>query len=152
MEIKFVSFDLIFLDASFHWMQDEGLRSLIDAPPITKASQQLWFKSLEERYDYYIWGVTANELPIGVCGLKNVNRGMGEYWGYIGDKGYWGKGIGTKMLYFIEAFAKSIEIDLLELRVLKFNRRAFDLYLRNGYVVSEQTEGITFMEKKLADD
>jgi RimJ/RimL family protein N-acetyltransferase len=152
MEIKFVPFNRIFLDASFEWLQDKDLRDLIDAPTLTKESQELWFQGLGKRNDYHIWGVTANELPVGVCGLKCVKNGKGEYWGYIGVRDYWGNGIGTMMLYFIEAFAMSIELNILELRVLKVNQRAFGIYLRNGFFVSEQLEDTTFMIKKLGDD
>ena len=152
MEIIFVPFNQIFLEVSFDWMQDEVLRILIDSPPITRESHQLWFEQIGNRNDYYVWCVIANELPVGVCGLKHVNNDKGEYWGYIGVKSHWGKGIGTKMLDFIESFARSLELGMLELRVLNGNQRAFDLYLRNGFVVSEQINDTRFMKKKLVDD
>jgi RimJ/RimL family protein N-acetyltransferase len=152
LEIKFVPFDEVFLEICFDWLQDESLRRLIDSPPITRESHQLWFQQLGKRNNYHVWCVIANESPIGVCGLKHVNNGKGEYWGYIGVKSHWGNGIGTKMLDFIEAFARALKIGVIELRVLKGNHRAFDLYLRNGFVVSKQLEDTIFMEKKLADD
>lgn len=152
MEIAFVPFDESFLHASYVWLQDEALRALIDSPPVTKASQQLWFQGLSNRNDYHIWGVTADSIPVGVCGIKHVNNGKGEYWGYIGEKDHWGKGIGTKMLYFIAAFAKSIGLAVIQLSVLKHNQRAFYLYLRNGFIVIEDSGDKIFMEKNLADD
>jgi RimJ/RimL family protein N-acetyltransferase len=152
MEIKFVPFDETYLSASWIWLQDEELCKLIDATPITKQEQQIWYEDLSHKDDYFIWGVTINGQPIGVCGLKNVHDGEGEYWGYIGAKSYWGKGIGSKMLLFIEEFALSIKLNMVYLRVLRYNSRAYELYLRKDYLKYDESENIIFMKKFLTHD
>ena len=48
--------------------------------------------------DYLIWGYMYNNIPIGVCGLKNINDSSGEYFGYIGNKTMWGQGLGKLMM------------------------------------------------------
>jgi RimJ/RimL family protein N-acetyltransferase len=152
VEVNFIHFDKNFLEASHIWLQDEELCKLIDVSPVTKLEQETWYKGLSYKNDYFIWGVMADGLPIGVCGLKHVKYGQGEYWGYIGAKSYWGKGIGSKMIHFIEEFAYSINLEIVHLRVLRYNSRAYELYLRKGYIIYDESEDVLFMKKNLMHD
>ena len=113
MEVSFVPFDETFLGASWNWLQDDELRRLINAAPITKEQQLKWYNHLGKRNDYSIWGVALEEKPIGVCGLKNRTQKDAEYWGYIGERNYWGNGIGAAILLFAEARAKEYGLSTL---------------------------------------
>jgi len=153
LEVSFVPFNELFLEASWKWLQDEELRYLIDSTPVSKEQQLQWYNSLSKKTDYKIWGVVYNELPIGVCGLKNITTTQGEYWGYIGEKTFWGKGIGKAILLFIEEFARGAHLNEMVLHVLATNERAIKLYKKNGYeVVNDQAGELMLMKKVLIHD
>lgn len=149
MEIKFVPFNDTYLCASWEWLQNSELRSLIDAPLITREQQIEWFNNLPYREDYFIWGVEGDGIPVGVCGLKNVHDGEGEFWGYIGEQELRGKGIGKNMTKHIEDFAQSRGLKKIVLHVLKSNVQAVGFYKRVHYNIENETENRLMMSKML---
>ena len=90
-----VDFDKTFFDLSKEWLSDSETNALTAAGEMPSDEQRLlWFDSLPQRSDYLIWGVQYEGKPIGACGLKYVTQNNAEYWGYIGEKALWGKGLG----------------------------------------------------------
>jgi len=147
MEMTLVPFDVLFLELSWNWLNDEELRILVDIPKITKNQQLKWFHELPTKNDYLIWGILFGDNPIGVSGIKNINNNSGEYWGYIGDKNYWGKGLGSFMIQLIEMEAKKIKLSKLYLKVLISNKKAIQLYQKSGFVQISVTDSHIFMQK-----
>ena len=145
--IKVLEFDIKFLNKSWEWLNDEDLQKLIISPRISKKQQEEWFYSLKNKKNYYIKGIEYNGEKIGVLGLKNITQNKGEYFGYIGEREYWGLGIGKFMLKYIEEYCKKIKLKKIYLKVLKNNKRAFLLYKRFGYKIIEVQESIYIMEK-----
>lgn len=145
--IKVLEFDIKFLNKSWEWLNDEELQKLIISPRISKKQQEEWFYSLKNKKNYYIKGIEYNGEKIGVLGLKNITQNKGEYFGYIGEREYWGLGIGKFMLKYIEEYCKKIKLKKIYLKVLKNNKRAFLLYKRFGYKIIEVQESIYIMEK-----
>lgn len=142
-----VQFDVFILELSWDWLNDEELRILVDIPKITKNQQLKWFHELPTKNDYLIWGILFGDNPIGVSGIKNINNNSGEYWGYIGDKNYWGKGLGSFMIQLIEMEAKKIKLSKLHLKVLISNKKAIQLYQKSGFVQISVTDSHIFMQK-----
>lgn len=97
--------------------------------------------------DYKIWGVAYNHIPVGVCGLKNINEQQAEYWGYIGEMDYWGKGIGSKMMEFMEEKARDLKLKTLVLKVAATNKRAIRLYEKAKFQPLSSTTTHVMMEK-----
>jgi RimJ/RimL family protein N-acetyltransferase len=147
MEMTLVQFDVFILELSWDWLNDEELRILVDIPKITKNQQLKWFHELPTKNDYLIWGILFGDNPIGVSGIKNINNNSGEYWGYIGDKNYWGKGLGSFMIQLIEMEAKKIKLSKLHLKVLISNKKAIQLYQKSGFVQISVTDSHIFMQK-----
>ena len=147
-DLKLCKYDQTFLDLSYNWLKDEEIKYLTDAGNQTKDSQLKWYKSIQDRTDYLIWGVMYNNNPIGVCGIKNINNGLGEYFGYIGDKTMWGKGLGKLMMMEVEFYVlQNSFIHILFLKVLKDNQRAISLYLKLGYKLIGEDERFLLMNK-----
>lgn len=149
MEIQFPEFDRVFLTLSYKWLSDSTIKYLTQTPDITKENQEKWFASLPDKNDYYIRGIAVDNKPIGACGLKHITSEAGEYWGYIGEKDYWGKGIGGRMLAFIEEYAKSLGLKQIYLHVLHDNERAMRLYVKNGYEAVPEAANMIKMIKQL---
>lgn len=141
-----VDYDSTYFDLSKVWLMDGELNHLIHAGTIPSDEERFqWFKSLKSRTDYLIWGVEYNGVPIGVCGLKKITDGQAEYWGYIGEKNLWGKGLGKTMMAEIFRKAKGLELNRVYLRVRKYNLRAYKMYLKVGFVVDEENNDVYCM-------
>ena len=137
--ISFVEYTKIFLEKSYKWLNDLEIKYLTDTPDFTKEAQQEWFETLSNRNDYKVWGIEFDKKPIGVVGLKHINNqeSTAEYFGYIGEKEYWGHGIGKLMIQFCIKQAKLMKINNLTLNVIKDNIRAINLYRRFGFETFE---------------
>lgn len=143
--IKIEKYNETYLNKSWYWLNDSEIKKLTQTPDFTKEDQQKWFNSLKKQINYKIWGISYNDLAIGVCGLKKITQNDCEYWGYIGEKAYWGKGIGS--LIIDNMIQKAIELNLssIWLSVACFNQRAIGLYQKKGFVIEKETENAIIM-------
>ncbi len=148
-DIAFVPYDADFLALSWDWLNDPEIKALTMTPDFNRAAQARWYDSLPGRNDYLIWGVRHAGRPVGVCGLKGIGGGAGEYWGYIGDKTCWGKGIGTRMVGFVEGQARGRGLGRIRLRVWIGNARARGLYEKLGYRLDRQAGDVAHFGKPL---
>lgn len=151
MNLKIINFDEEVLSCSFIWLKDPVIKSMTGAPDFSKESQLCWYSSLSSMSNYIIKGITADGLPIGVLGLRNIDKekGCGEYFGYIGEKSYWGKGVGKWMMSATEKLALENCINEILLKVVIDNFRAINLYCSTGYRIYRLDGNIYEMRKKL---
>jgi RimJ/RimL family protein N-acetyltransferase len=151
MDVKLVEYDTVFLEASYKWLNDREIKELTMTPDISREGQKKWFDGLKERDDYLVKGVTADGFPVGVVGLKHIDfeRKSAEYFGYIGEKEYWGKGIGYKMMQCIEMEARGMNLSHIYLRVLNTNQIALKLYKKNEFVLRSYDGQLIIMDKIL---
>lgn len=131
--ITLTNYNENFLEKSWVWLNDPEIKYLTNTSDFSKEQQANWYKNLQEKTDYKIWGVLANKFPIGVFGIKNISKGTGEYWGYIGEKDYWGKGLGKEIMKLIIIEAKILNLVELYLFVIPENIRAIKLYESMGF-------------------
>lgn len=141
MIVNFVNYDKNFCDLSWKWLNDSEIKTLTMSPDFTKESQNKWFEGLQQRNDYLIWGIECDNTPIGVVGIKNIDFAdkTGEYFGYIGEKEYWSKGIGKLMMEYSVKKMREQKLEKLYLKVLNSNERAINLYLKKGFQIEHDT-------------
>ncbi len=151
VNIKFCEFDERVFELSQIWLSDPEIKELTLTPDTTLEERLKWFHSLKNRTDYFIKGVVMNDYPIGVVGLKNISleKNVGEYFGYIGEKEYIGHGIGNEMIAYIIEMGKSMGLRLIILNVSNINSRAIKLYKKWGFVSVLQNGNIIEMHKEL---
>lgn len=147
--LSFVEYSLVFLDKSWDWLNDAETKHLTMTPDFTKESQLIFFHSLPSRKDYFIRGVLLNEEPIGACGLKKITNVDAEYWGYIGEKKYWGSGYGKTIMDFLIEVSKEKGLTSLYLHVLDSNERAKSLYEKKGFSIESKDGDILKMRLAL---
>lgn len=89
------------IDYKVAWFNDPEVRKTLNLEfPISKIGTRNWLSSVSKnstRKDFVIC-VKENDMPIGYCGLVNMdlkNRKAESYLG-IGDKSQWGKGYATQ--------------------------------------------------------
>lgn len=148
MDIRFVEYDKTFLNYSLHWLSDPEIKHLTMTPDIDRKSQLTWFENLKNRTDYLIWGITANGIPIGAAGIKHIDhvQRTGEYWTYIGEKEFIGKGIGKQIVSQIMVEAERIGLSQLMMYVAEYNERSYQLHFKCGFQETERNNGVITMQ------
>lgn len=136
-KIDFVEYDMKFLEKSWCWLNDPEIKELTLTPSFTKEQQLSFFESLPRRKDYKIWGVLYNDERIGVVGLKNISEYTAEYFGYIGEKRHWNKGLSSDVFQKLFGLAKKHKLKELFLFVSSNNPRAIKAYKKNGFKIEE---------------
>ena len=148
-QVTLVPYDRRYLDLSWDWLTDPETKALTMTPDFTREDQARFFDRLPLRSDYRLWGLElAGEGPIGVVGLKRIRPGIAEYFGYIGEKRLWGRGLGALILAAIEDKARGLDLDALDLTVARDNARAIRLYQKHGYRVTETHDDRLIMIKE----
>lgn len=143
--LKICDFSIAYLNYSDKWLNDEEIKFLTASVSFTKEEQRQWFESLKEKTDYFIFGLEYEGIPIGACGLKKITDIDCEFWGYIGEKEYWGKGLGKEMLTLMLNKAKTLKLKWVNLIVLTENRRALKLYEKYGFKIISEKNDIIIM-------
>lgn len=145
-KLKFVEYDFEFLELSWDWLNDPEIREMTMTSDFTKVEQLDFFEKLPFRDNYKIWGVQYRDEKIGVIGLKNISEFDMEYFGYIGVKKYWGKGISSEIFKFINNYAKKIILSEIYLYVSITNHLAVNAYKKNGFsIIDEEVDGLIKM-------
>jgi len=140
-----VPYDERLLAKSWEWLRDPEIKLLTDTPDFTPAAQRAWFDSLAHRKDYLVWGIEVDGMPVGAFGLKHVTSDDAEYWGYLGERTFWGQGIGQWMLERARVEARRLGLRRLHLRVLRENTRAIAAYRRFGFRIDESSDAHAHM-------
>ncbi|WP_374449231.1 GNAT family N-acetyltransferase [Cloacibacterium normanense] len=148
-DIQLVSYDKHFLEKSWNWLNDPEVKYLTNTGDFTREQQQKWFQSLPTLQNYRLWGVMIGHEPAGVFGLKKIENSSAEYWGYIGEKKFWGNGYGKLIMNLILDEARHLGLTMLWLRVIKANPRAIKLYEKLGFSIIEDGEDFYIMQKNL---
>lgn len=146
-----VPFSKLYLDKSYEWLNDPEIQVLINGPiHVTHEGQKIWYAQIINDPTYQIWGIEYDKIPIGVCGIKHIDfeKKNGEYWGYIGEKKYWGNK-GNLILKKIYYEACKLGIKTLKLSVLKSNARAINLYKKEGFELYSENECSILMIKQM---
>lgn len=151
MDVRFVEYDKTFLTHSFQWLTDPEIKRLTMTPDIDEDSQLIWFEKLKSRTDYLIWGILADGVPVGAVGIKHIDtlKRVGEYWGYIGEKEFIGKGLGRQMVARMITEAAGLNLTQLVLQVAEYNERAYHLYLNCDFREIERNDGIIIMSRSV---
>lgn len=148
MKIKFVTYDEEFLELSWIWLKDAEVKELSSSTDFTKEEQQKWFNNIKTDKKYRIWGIEADDKPIGAAGLKRITENNACIFWYIGAKDYWGKGIGTFIAAEITRKAQELGLDYLYGEPLVINFRSINLLFKEGYKITNYENG-TYIVKKM---
>lgn len=145
--IRLVTYDRSYLDKSWAWLRDPEIKALTLAGSFTKAEQQAFFDSLPQRADYKIWGVeTLEGEPVGAAGIKRIVGTAGEFWCYIGERSWWGKGIGGEILELCEEKAKEFGLDMLTMIAAASNDRSIGAFEKMGFAPDPESSTATLRQ------
>lgn len=95
-----------------------------------------WFRNSQKGRESRAWMIESDGQPVGELELAQINwrSGTAEIRICIGERAYWGKGLGTEALIHLlnHAFA-GMNLKSIYLRVFATNLRALRLYQRLGF-------------------
>ena len=149
LQLTFVPYSREFLTRSWDWLNDPETKALTLTPDFTKEQQETFYVTLPSRTDYLIFGIALAGQPIGACGLKHITEMDAEYWGYIGEKQYWGGGLGRQIIGHCEEIARVKGLKELYLHVGADNARAKRLYEKCGFIEEVASRGDEIMMRKI---
>ena len=147
--ITFVEYNELFLNKSWEWLNNPLIKKLTNTSDFSKENQIVWYNSLKNREDYFVQGVKVGQTPVGVWGFKNIMAGRAEYFGYIGEINFWGRGIGKNMLKQAIKVANYRGIKTIYLTVLKDNLRAISLYKYFNFIENNKKNNGTLLHMEL---
>ncbi len=138
MNIKLIPFSKVHLEPSRQWMNDKEICQLFNRVyrPLTVSAQQNWFKKIMKDTTQLILAIEAGGVYVGNVGLKNmdsVNKRC-EFYIFIGNKEYWGKGVGTEATNMVIDRVKKMKMHKIYLHVDETNIAARKLYKKTGFV------------------
>ncbi|USD62094.1 GNAT family N-acetyltransferase [Vibrio sp. SCSIO 43140] len=108
------------------------------AYPKSKADILSWLTTINDSSKTVSFGVCCNESDkligyAGISSISSLNR-SGEYFILIGDKAYWGKGIGTEVTKVVTDYGfNSLGLHRIELTAFSVNPAAIRAYEKAGY-------------------
>ncbi len=127
------------------WQHDSEYSRLLDSDParLWSAGQtKEWLEKQQEGdsfegIEFMIRTIDENKA-IGFVGLDGISFHNGNSWiGIgIGERDYWGKGIGTEVMRIIARYGfEELGLHRLTLNVFAYNTRAIRAYKKVGFVI-----------------
>jgi len=153
MNVKLVPFTKKHLKDSRLWMNDRELCRLFNRIYrfLTVTSQGQWYAKLLRDKTQLIFAIEVDGIYVGNAGLKNIDyiNKKAEYYIFIGNKEYWGKGISTLATKkFLNYTKKRLKFHKIYLHVNQFNLAARKLYQKTGFKKEGVLRDESLREKK----
>lgn len=115
--------------------QTDNLTFGAEGLPLSEEDEAAFLAQMEDSKDSVMLVAKADEAIIGNASLSRLPRRMshrGEFCIAVA-KEYWNKGIGSRLLENILAFAKENSFEVLDLQMRSDNVRAIRLYEKFGF-------------------
>ncbi|ASG01566.1 N-acetyltransferase [Vibrio anguillarum] len=128
-------------EAFYKWSRDREitLYSLSSyAYPQSKSDIGKWLLSINSNAKTVSFGICSKENDkligyAGISGISTLNR-SGEYFILIGEKSYWGKGVGTSVTKIVTNYAiRTLGLHRVQLTASTLNLGAIKAYENAGY-------------------
>lgn len=140
---------------SYHWRNDDEVWKYTFNRPnklITLQDELAWIQSIAERTNEARFAIIVDDVYVGNIYLTNIENDQCFYGIFIGEKSYWGKGVGQAATLEIFRIAKEdYRLKYIFLRVKKENIGGKKLYDKLGYVLVEELEDHFLMKKSLIE-
>ncbi|MBI4779010.1 UDP-4-amino-4,6-dideoxy-N-acetyl-beta-L-altrosamine transaminase [Candidatus Falkowbacteria bacterium] len=124
------------------WLNDKEVNKYLETRKCTLAELKKYLKEKSSKIDCLLVGIfdKKNDSHIGNIKLEPIDRREKKavYGILIGDKNYWGKGIGEEATKLIIAHAfKKLGLTSLELGVISQNKKAVKLYKKLKFKIKK---------------
>jgi len=139
------------------WLNDQEVNEYLETREAAIPELKKYIKEKLESEDCLFFGIFYKENDKHIGNLKLELTGEGkksvDYGIMIGDKNYWGKGIGTEATRLILNFSfNKLNADTVELSVLADNKAAIRIYEKTGFKIIERKIKSVNHDGRLFDD
>ena len=139
MKIEIVPFGKIHLEASRKYLNDREISRLFNRTykVISPKAQKVWFENIKKDKTQLVCAIHADGIYIGNAGFKHIDRinKKAEFYIFIGNKNFWGKGIGSIAGRLLLQSAKNkFGLHKIYLHVDEKNSRAIKLYEKLSFI------------------
>ena len=137
---------------SWKWRNDPDIWEYTLNKPsqyVSKNDEANWMVNVLQRENESRFAILVDGVYIGNTYLTNICDGEAEFHIFIGNKKYWGKGIGTEVIGLIVQKARELNLRSLYLWVNREHSRAYRLYLKNGFVQFDENDDLIGMRRVL---
>ncbi|MGA8640593.1 GNAT family N-acetyltransferase [Candidatus Binatus sp.] len=144
-------------DALFRWFSDEEVTRWLEPPAFrSRAHQEKFIELAQASSDdaKYFAIETLDGKLVGDCGLRFIDwkSRKAEFFITIGEKQFWGKGLGTDALRTVIRLAfDKMNLNRLWLTVLVDNPRAVRCYEKCGFVREGLMRQESYVDGKYRD-
>jgi RimJ/RimL family protein N-acetyltransferase len=123
--------------------------------PMNLEQEEEWYKAAikKENVIYFAILIDDPEKMIGSCSINiDWRNRVGNVGITIGEKKYWGKGLGTEaMIKLCEYGFNTLNLQRIELETYEFNERAFKSYIKVGFIEEGRRRKAIFANGKYWD-
>jgi RimJ/RimL family protein N-acetyltransferase len=152
-KIKLIPFEKGHVPKTVEWVNDEEIIKLTDRSPepVTLEGCYKWYDGIMEDKTKKLLAITADNgrSHIGNCGLFEIDKRSkkAKLWIYIGEKDYWGKGLGRKALkQLLDLGFQDLGLNRIYLYIVEDNTRAQKLYESVGFAKEGICRDDTFID------
>ena len=145
------------LPKTLFWRNQEEIRKWFKNSAIIEDVQhKQWFALYCEKEDDFTFIIEACGVPVGqiaLYGLQTEGRTAEIGRIMIGEPKFAGKGIAKESIEALLRFSREeLRLDCVNLEVLDSNERAIALYKKCGFVVTNLTNELVLMTRRLSSD
>jgi RimJ/RimL family protein N-acetyltransferase len=139
-KIRLVPMEREDLPKSQTWVNDVQLNiKMLRVLPVSRLDQERWLEEISRNHSKLVFAIKdiVTSCHIGNTGFYSIDwiHRRSEYWILIGEKDYWGQGIGSEVLELMQRYAfKNLNLNKLYLNVGANNHRAIAVYKKLGFV------------------
>jgi len=143
-QIQLVHLEKEDLPKSQTWVNDPALKVLmLRVLPVTRMDQEKWLEEIVRNPAKMVFAIKLLESGehIGNAGFYHIDwlHRRAEFWILIGERGYWGRGVGAEVVALMQRFAFcDLNLNKIYLHVGSTNEKAVSLYQKLNFV----TEGV----------
>jgi RimJ/RimL family protein N-acetyltransferase len=133
-------------EISWKWRNDPEVWKLTGrkwSGNVTKEIEENWIRNVLKQEDSKRFAICVGdqELYIGNVQLTNIRNKEAFFHIFIGEKQYWGKGIGSIATKLLLDYAKEeLKLNTLKLIVKKSNIPAIKIYEKVGFIISRSVD------------
>ena len=121
----------------FLWLNDPDVNKFLSIRKVTLGAEMVWIRATLKVKPQQVFAIdTKDGVHIGACAIRigNKHHRSGGFGISIGDKKYWGKGLGTEAMQLLIAYGfENLKLHRIELDVYDYNKRAIALYKKLGF-------------------
>lgn len=140
------------------WFEDEEVTMFISlrgqGAPSLKQEREWIKKNLKSKDIAYFCIETKDHKHVGSVSLMHIDlhNKYAEFGIAIGDKRYWGQGLGTEATkMMLEYGFKKLKLHRIDLRVVAYNFRAQRTYKKVGFVYEGRQRALVYYKKNWHD-